>query len=155
MCAPLTCRLPALTHKLFFIKLWESSPCLCLVFFRSNRCPLHRFCANWPSSFPVCEQDSAALVCVLLLSSCNHPSCLPGVQLACIVIVTMEKLPSACMPHLLLLLLSVTLIRMVEDLGQRLLLPPKRTEKPPPNPPFLPLSLFLFLSQARPHTIPV
>lgn len=45
--------------------------------------------------------------------------------------------------HLLLLLL-VTLIRMVEDLRQRLLLPPKRTEKtapttatpPPPHSPF-------------------
>lgn len=44
--------------------------------------------------------------------------------------------PSACVATsllLLLLLLSVTLKRIVEDLGQRLLLPPKRTEKTPPT----------------------
>lgn len=99
-----------------------------------------------PRQKSVCFCSAAAVV----------PFCLAGVELACFVIVTMEKLPSACVPHLPLLLL-ITLIRMVEDLGQRLLLPPKRPEKLPPPPPprspplFFLLSLFLFLSQSRPH----
>lgn len=50
---------------------------------------------------------------------------------SCFVIVTMENLPFACMLYLLLLLLT-TLIRIVEDPEQKLLLPLKRTEKSPP-----------------------
>lgn len=118
---PLTCCLPALSLEIFSV-----SSLLCT--------PLDLHLSEQVFLLSLCDLDPAAQVCVLLFSSCNHPFCLPGVELACFVIVTMEKQPSACMPHLpFLLLLSVTLIRMVEDLGQRLLLPLKRTEKTPPT----------------------
>lgn len=89
MCAPLTCCLPALSLTDFvhsLVKLWESS--------------LLQICTLQILSELVflLPPVSAEQVCVLLLCSCTHPFCLPGVELACFVIVTMEKLPSACMP---------------------------------------------------------
>ena len=60
---------------------------------------------------------------------------------------------------LLLLLLPVTLIRMVEDLGQRLLLPPKKKplkrplQPAPPHPPSFFSPCFSFFSSARPPPI--
>lgn len=98
----------------------------------------------------VCFCSAAAII----------PLCLPSVELACFVIVTMEKQPSAFMPLLLLLppfdyvnknggrSRTKTIVASEKNWKGPLLLHP-----PPPPPPFFLLSLFLFFSQTRPHPI--
>lgn len=121
--------------------------------------PFYRSSPNWSSSFP--SVDRALLHRFVCASSPAPITFLPawcwtGLFCHCYY----GETPSACMATsllLLLLLLSVTLIRIVEDLGQRLLLPPKRTEKTPPTSATTPSppSLLLFLCKSCPHTIPV